>query len=77
MHRHVYQTPAVQTILIFTSQDKSTRSTDDADNWKSDFIGITKDTFTSVVNFKRGITHRTTGFTLPGFDTLVRAKWAC
>ncbi len=68
--------PAVQTILILSSLDKSARSTDDADNWKSDLAGITKDTFFSVVNLKRGIAHRASSFTLPGFDTLIRAKWA-
>ncbi len=75
MHCSVDPDPAVQTILILTSLDKSTRSTDDADNWKSDFIGITKDTFSSVVNLKRGIAHRAPGFTLPGFDTLVQTEW--
>ena len=75
MHRRVYRNPAVQTILILASLDKSTRSTDDSDNWKSDFIGVTKDTFSSVVNLKRGIAHRAPGFTLPGLDTLVQAKW--
>jgi hypothetical protein len=76
MNCRVYRNPAVQTILIFTSLDKPTRGTDDADSWKSYFIGITKHTFNSVVNFKHGIAHRATGFALPGFDTLVRAKWA-
>jgi hypothetical protein len=77
MHRRVYRNPAVQTILILASLDKSTRSTDDSDRWKSYFIGITKQTFSSVVNLKRGIAHRAPGFTLHGFDTLVQAKWAC
>ena len=76
MNCRVYRNPAVQTILILTGLDKSTRSTDDADNWKSDFIGITKDTFSSVVNLKRSIADRAPGFTLPGFDTLIHAKWA-
>jgi hypothetical protein len=76
MHRRVYIDTAVQTILILTSLNKSARGTDDADNWKSDFIGITKDTFSSVINLKRGIAHRASSFTLPGFDTLIRAKWA-
>ena len=76
MNRRVYLNPAVQTPLILTSLDKSTRSTDDTDKRKSDFIYITKDTFSPVVNLKRGIAHRTPGFTLPGYDTLVRAKWA-
>jgi len=76
MHRRVYRNPAVQTILILTGLDKTTRSTDDADRWKSYFIGITKHTFNPVVNLKRSIAHRAPGFTLPGFNTLVRAKWA-
>ena len=76
MNCRIYHNPAVQTILILTSLDKSTRSTDCADRWKSYFIGITKDAFSSVVNFKHGIAHRTPGFALPGFDTLVRTKWA-
>ena len=75
MNCRVYHNPAVQTILILTSLDKSTKSTDYADNWKFDFICITKDTFSSVVNLKRGIAHRAPGFTLPGLDTLVQAKW--
>jgi hypothetical protein len=76
MNCRVYINPAVQTILILTSLDKSARGADDADGWKSEFIGITKDTFFSVVNLKRGIAHRASSFTLPGFDTLIRAKWA-
>ena len=76
MNCRIYHNPAVQTILILTSLNKTTRGTDNADSWKSDFIGITKDTFNPVVNFKHGIAHRATGFALPGFDTLVRAKWA-
>jgi hypothetical protein len=76
MNCRVYRSPAVQTILILTSLYKSTRSTDDADNWKSDFIGITKDTFSSVINLKRGIAHRASGFTWAGLDTLIQAKWA-
>ncbi len=75
MHRSVYRNPAVQTPLILTGLDKTTRSTDDAVGWKSDFIGITKHTFNSVVNLKRGFAHRAPGFTLPGFDTLIHAKW--
>ena len=67
---------AVQTILILTSLNKTTRSTDNADSWKSDFIGITQDTFNPAVNFKDGIAHRTPGFTMLGFDTLVRAERA-
>jgi hypothetical protein len=76
MHRRVDLNPAVQTILIFTSLDKPTRGTDDADSWKSYFIDITKHTFSSVVNLKCGIAHRAAGFTLSGFDTLIHAKWA-
>jgi hypothetical protein len=76
MHRRIDFATAVQTILIFTSLDKPTKSTDDADRWKSNFIGVTKDTFSTVVNFKRGITHRAPGFTLSGFDTLIHAKRA-
>ena len=76
MHRRVYRNPAVQTILIFTSLDKRTRSTDDTDRWKSYFIDITKDTFNPVVNLKRCIADRAPGFTLSGFDTLIHAKWA-
>jgi len=63
-------------ILGLLCLDKSTRSTDDADNWKSDFIGITKDTFSSVINLKRGIAHRASGFTWAVLDTLIQAKWA-
>jgi hypothetical protein len=74
MHRRVYRNPAVQTILIFTSLDKPTRSTDDAYRWKSYFIDITKHTFSSVVNLKCGIAHRAPGFAMPGFDTLVQAE---
>jgi hypothetical protein len=76
MHCHVDPDPTVKTILILTSLDKSARSTDDVDNWKSDSIGITKDTFSSIVNFKGGIAHRAPGFTLPGFDTLVQTERA-
>jgi hypothetical protein len=76
MHRSVDLDPAVQTILILTSLDKTARSTDDTNRWKSNFIGVTKDTFSTVVNFKRGITHRAPGFTLSGFDTLIHAKRA-
>ena len=76
MNCRIYPDSAVQTILIFTSLDKPTRSTDCADRWKSYFIGITKHTFSSVVNLKRDIAHRAPGFTLSGFDTLIHAKWA-
>jgi len=76
MYCRVNPDPAVQTILILASLDKSTRSTDDADRWKFYFIGITKHTFNPVVNLKRGIAHRAPNFTLSGFNTLVRAKWA-
>ena len=76
MNCRIYHNPAVQTILILTSLNKTTRGTDDADSWKSDFIGITKDTFNPFVNFKDGIAHRTPGFRMFGFDTLVRAERA-
>jgi hypothetical protein len=76
MHRCVYPNPAVQTILILASLDKSTRSTDDTDNRKTESIGITKNTFSSIVNLKCAIAHWTPGFTLPGFNTLLHAKWA-
>ena len=69
MNCRVNPDPAVQTILILASLDKSTRSTDDADRWKSYFIDITKHTFSSVVNLKCGIAHRAAGFAMPGFDT--------
>ena len=76
MHRSVDPDTAAQAILILTSLNKTTRSTDDADSWKSDFIGVTQDTFNPVVNFKDGIAHRTPGFSMLGFDTLVRAERA-
>ncbi len=76
MHCSVYRNPAVQTILILASLDKSTRSTDDADRWKSYFIGITEHTFNPVVNLKRGIAHRAPGFTLLRMNTLVQAERA-
>ena len=68
--------PQWPVILGLLCLDKSTRSTDDADNWKSDFIGITEHTFNPVVNLKRGIAHRALGFTWAGLDTLIQAKWA-
>jgi hypothetical protein len=68
--------PAVQTILILTSLDKTTRGTDGTNGWKFHFFSITKNAFTPIINFKRCITHRATGFTLPGLDTLIHTKWA-
>ena len=76
MNYRVYRNPAVKTILTLTGLDKSTRSTDDADRWKSYFIGITKHTFNPVVNLKAGTAYRASGFTLPGFNTSVRTEWA-
>jgi hypothetical protein len=67
---------AEQTILIFTSLNEPTRGTDSAQSWKSYFIGITKYTLNPVINFKGGIAHQASGFTLPGFYTLARTKRA-
>jgi hypothetical protein len=42
----------------------------------SDIFSIRKYTFNPIVNLKGGIAHRAPGFTMPGLDTLVQAKWA-
>ena len=68
--------PAVQTTFSVNTLHKTTRTADNAIYWQSDIISIRKHTFSPIVNFKGGTAHRATGFTMPGFDTLVQAKWA-
>jgi hypothetical protein len=77
MHCPVYFDPAVQTTFSVTTLNKPTRTADNAINWQFDIISIRKDTFHPVINLKGGIAYWALGFTMPGFDTLVQAEWAC
>ena len=77
MHGCVDHDPAVQTTFSVTTLDEATRTADNAINRQPDIISIRKDTFNPVVNLKGGTAYRAPGFTMPGFDTLVQAEWAC
>jgi hypothetical protein len=77
MHCRVDPAPAVQTTFSVNTLDEATRTADKAINRQPDIISIRKHTFNPVINFKGGTAHRAPGFTLPGFDTLVQAEWAC
>ena len=76
MHRRVDPDPAVQTTFSGITLDKATRTADNAINRQPDIFSVRKHTFNPVINFKGGIAYYAMGFTLPGFDTPVQAKWA-
>jgi len=73
---HCRVDPAVQTTFSFNTLNKSTRTADNAIKWQPDMFSVRKHTFNPVINFKDGTANWAPGFTLPGFDTPVQAKWA-
>ena len=76
MHCRVDLYPTVQTTYSVIALDKATRTADNAIHRQPDIFSIRKDTFNPVINLKGGTAHWALGFTLPGFDTLIQAKWA-
>jgi hypothetical protein len=76
MNGHVDPHPAINATFSINTLDKPTSAADNAIDWQPNIISIRKHTFNPVVNLKGGIAYRAPGFTMPGFDALVQAKWA-
>ena len=72
----VHPDPAVQTAFSVTALNQTTRTADNATYRQADAIGIGKDMFYSIINYKNSTAYRTLGFTVAGFDTLIQAEWA-
>ena len=76
MYRCTDLPSTVQTFLMPTGLNKTTRGTDGANYWEPDVINVTKYTFTPIVNFKGSLTNRAPGKPRARFYISVHAEWA-